>query len=186
MKNATTSVKTVLASENCPMLVLVELDFAGGTVQCCNAGYSFDWNGHTWLGLGQVGSINAIQEGKDLQMYGCVLNLTGIDSSLVSLSLDPTEYQGRMATIWLAPLDSSYQILADPIITFQGIMDVMPITMGDTATISLSIESKLIDWERPRARRYNHEDQISEFPEDMGMQYIPQMVEKELVWGRAA
>ncbi|MCL2761445.1 MAG: hypothetical protein FWD70_07355 [Desulfuromonadales bacterium] len=177
-------IRTVLASDNCPLLVLAQLDFKSATLRVCNAGYSFTWDGYEWLGLGELGGISGVTEGGDLQMYGCTLQLTGIDPNYVYLALDPTEFQGRDATIWLAPLDKDYKILNNPVIVFKGRMDVMPIEMGDTATIQLTIESKLIDWERPRMRRYNHEDQISQYPNDLGLQFIPQMVEKELYWGR--
>lgn len=184
MRSLTATVKGVLTSENAPLLVLIQLDFVSGTIRVCNAGYTFAYGGHDWLGLGQVGRISVISEGQELQMYGCTLELSGIPSAYIAEALNPDDYQGQQATIWLAPLDDDYQVLADPIITFQGRMDVMSISLGETATIQLSVESKLIDWERPRVRRYNHEDQISEWPLDMGLQYIPQMVEKELVWGR--
>lgn len=184
MRSATATIQTLLASENAPLLVLLQMDFSSGTIRVCNAGYTFAYGGHDWLGLGRVGKISTISEGQELQMYGCTLEVSGVSPEYIAEALDPTDYQGKMATIWLAPLDNDYQILSDPLITFQGRMDVMNIALGEKAIIQMSVESKLIDWERPRVRRYNHEDQISEWPLDMGLQYIPQMVEKELVWGR--
>lgn len=185
MRTTTLSVQTALASDNIPMLALVELEFVSGTLRVCNAGYSFTWGGHKWVGLGELGKISGISEGQELQMYGCTLELSGIPLEYIAESLNPADYQGQPATIWLAPLDDEYQILADPVITFQGRMDTMAVQLGETATIQLSVESKLVDWERPRVRRYNHEDQIAEYPDDMGLEFIPQMVEKELVWGRS-
>ena len=183
MRDVTVSVETVLGSSNVPMLALVELDFSSGFVRATNAGYDIQWNGYTWIGLGQVGGISQIQEGRELEMHGCALTLSGIPSEYISLAMSD-EYQGRNATIYTALLDEDHQIIADPIITFKGRMDTMRIAMGQTATIELSIESMLTDWERPRVRRYNHEDQISEYPNDKGFEFVAQMAEKELVWGR--
>ena len=64
-------------------------------------------------------------------------------------------------------------------------MDTMPIEVGAQASIQLTVESRLVDWERPRDRRFNHPDQIAEYPDDKGLEYVAQMAEKELVWGRA-
>ena len=47
------------------------------------------------------------------------------------------------------------------------------------------VESRLADWERPRVSRYTDADQQQRFPGDLGCRFAPQMVEKELVWGRA-
>jgi len=185
MRSQSSAITTALTSFNCPMLVLVEMNFDSGTIRCCNAAYSFNWNGYEWFGVGQLGSISSVQEGHELQMYGCTLTLSGLDPAIVSLALTTEEFQGRVATIWLAPLSDSYALLADPIVIFEGRMDIMPIRLGKTADISLNIESKLIDWERARVRRYNNEDQQSEYPSDLSMQYVEQMTEKELIWGRA-
>lgn len=184
MRQMTAPVIAALQADNVPLLVLVELQFASGTVRVCNAGYNFEWDDYTWTGLGNLGSISAASEGEDLEMYGITLTLTGVPPEMVATALG-SGYQGRPATIWLAPLDSNYQILSDPTIIFKGRMDTMPIEMSDTATIQLSIESRLVDWERPRVRRYNHADQVIEYPDDKGFEFVTQMAEREIVWGRA-
>ena len=183
MRQLTESVAEALQSDNVPLLVLVQLDFASGTVRVCNAGYSFEWDGHVWTGLGNMGGISAVSEGEDLEMYGVTLTLSGVPPELIAVALG-SGYQGRPATIWLAPLDSEYRLINDPSIIFKGRMDTMPIEVGAQASIQLTVESRLVDWERPRDRRFNHPDQIAEYPADKGLEYVAQMAEKELVWGR--
>ena len=61
----------------------------------------------------------------------------------------------------------------------------MNIEAGETATISISVESRLVDWERPRVHRYTNADQQIAYPGDKGLEFVAQMVEKELVWGRS-
>ena len=183
MRDMTTTSDAALQSQNVPYLVLVEMNFTDGTVRLTNAGYDFQWNGYTWTGAGELGSISAIEEGLDLQMYGCNLTLSGIDQASVALCLG-SGYAGRDATIWLAPLDPNYNLLNDPVIIFKGKMDTMPIKLGNQAAIQLTIESRLIDWERPRFRRFNDADQKSDFPNDRGFEFVAQMVEKEILWGR--
>jgi len=184
MREMTAPVIAALQADNVPLLVLVELQFASGTVRVCNAGYSFDHDGYTWTGLGNVGGISATAEGEDLEMYGITLTMSGVPPEMISLALS-SGYQGRPATVWLAPLDSNYQLLSDPTIIFRGRMDTMPVEIGKEAIIQLSVESRLVDWERPRQRRYNHADQTSEYPNDKGFEFVPQMAEREIVWGRA-
>jgi len=185
MRSMTTASKNACTQINFPSLVLVYLDFVSGAVRVTNAGYTVTWGGYNWLGIGNLGGIDAIQEGAALQMYGCSLTLTGIPPELIAEGLTPSDYQGRTATIYLAPLTEHYAFIADPVVVFKGRMDVADIELGETATISMTVESRLVDWERPRTRRYNHEDQIAAHPGDMGMQYVDQVVSMDLKWGRA-
>ena len=74
--------------------------------------------------------------------------------------------------------------MADPYAIFQGQMDLMTISDGgDTATIKLTAESRLIDLDRSRERRFTSEDQKIEFPDDKGLEYVDDLQDKEIVWG---
>jgi hypothetical protein len=186
----TETVVQALQAGNVPMLVLVEMCFKSGTERVCNAANSFVWGteivGGTevpkiWLGLGELGGISAIQEGTELQMYGVSLSLSGVDPVFAAKALNPEEYQQRPCTIWLALLDDDYRIIDEPVITFRGRMDTMPVEIGKTATINMTVESRLVDWERPRISRFNHEDQQALYPGDLGFEYVAQMVEANFV-----
>jgi hypothetical protein len=167
--------------DNVPMLMLVDLEFGSGTLYLCNASYNFDWNGHTYLGAASCGTIEEIPEPSDLSMSGIKMTLSGVDPAKVTIALDE-HYQGQPVTIRLAPLDDDYQVIDDPVIVFVGRMDVMEVVIDKTAVITVTAESRLTDWNRASIRRYNHEDQTSVHPTDMFFQYVPQMIEKELLW----
>jgi hypothetical protein len=184
-RDLTAEVQTALAGTNLIGMFLVELRFGSGTVYVNNLHFDKDYGGHTWLGRGRVGSISAIEEGEDLQAFGVQLTLSGIDPALVSIALNE-DYQGRTALISLAFLDSDHNIVHDPVQVCRGRMDTMPIEAGQTANITLNVEGRLVDFERPRVRRYNSEDQKILHPTDEFFQYVPQMVSKELWWGTRA
>jgi hypothetical protein len=114
-------------------------------------------------------------------MSGIKMTLSGVDPAKVTIALDE-HYQGQPVTIRLAPLDDDYQVIDDPVIVFVGRMDVMEVVIDKTAVITVTAESRLTDWNRASIRRYNHEDQTSVHPTDMFFQYVPQMIEKELLW----
>ena len=64
-------------------------------------------------------------------------------------------------------------------------MDLMNIDDGgQTCTISVSAESRLIDLDRTRERRYTSEDQKIDFPNDKGLEFIADLQDKEIIWGR--
>lgn len=197
MREGTTETLGAAQASHVPYLMFVKLEFVEETMYFCNAGYNFTWGTTTvtpevgppyttptvWIGVGTLGSISEIEEGVDLQMYGLTLSLSGLESSVVAKCLG-TGYAGRPATVWLGLLDVDYQIIADPIVVFKGVMDTMPLKLGKDAVIQLTIESKLVNWERPYGRRYNDEDQKFEFSGDRGFEFVSQMVEKEILWGR--
>lgn len=66
-------------------------------------------------------------------------------------------------------------------------MDVMQIDdSGETARITISVESKLIDLERSRERRYEDADQRIDWPSDRFFKFVPSIQDAEIVWGRTA
>ncbi len=183
MRDITATIDNAIQQSTVPWLVLVELDFVEGFVRLTNAGHSIDWNGYTWTGAGNLGSISPIEEGDNLQMYGITLTISGISSQYIAECLG-VGYSGRAGRIYLAPLDSNYQILSDPVLIFSGRMDTMPIRLGEQAAIQVTIESDLVKWEQGKARVYGNNDQQAEYPGDLGFEFIAQTAEIELFWGR--
>ena len=92
--------------------------------------------------------------------------------------------QGRDARLWLILLDDAHQPVGSAVLLFRGRIDTMDVELGQTATITLSVQSRLADWDRPRVRRYTHEDQKAEWPQDRGFELVAQMAEKTIYWGR--
>jgi hypothetical protein len=66
-------------------------------------------------------------------------------------------------------------------------MDVMIIReQSDTCTIELKLENRLVALERAITRRYTEEDQKNLFAGDKGFDFIPDLQDKQLVWGKKA
>jgi hypothetical protein len=182
MRTLTTAATAAVTAGNVPLLVFIEMDFASGFLRVNNSGQTFTWDGYEWFGVGSVGSIESIVEGSDLAATGIGFQLSGVDTTLVAVALDQ-KYQGRAVKLWYAPLSEGYSVVADPIGPFQYRMDTMDIELGQTANIRVTAESRLIDWERASNIRYTHEEQQRLHPGDLGLQFVPQMVEKQIRWG---
>ncbi|WP_367394521.1 hypothetical protein [Cupriavidus sp. Agwp_2] len=165
-----------------PYLFFVQMDFSQ-PLRVCSAGYDIDWNGATWVGLGTLGSIEPIQEQASLEAIGVRLTLSGVPTDLIAITLGE-QYQGRPCQIWFVPLREDLQLAGQPVRIFSGRMDTMDTEVGETATITVSAESRMVSWDKARSRRFNNEDQQSRYPGDRGFEFVPQMVSKELVWGR--
>ena len=162
-------------------------------------------DGTEWIGLGQLLNISAIEETSEMAVKGASISLSGIPSELLSLALSEP-YQGRIAKIYFGTFQqgsilqetSDYILLQDGSRInleststgfnelFSGYMDQMNIEeSGDTATIEMMVENKLIDLERARVARFTSGYQKSVYPGDLGMDFIEDLQDKKISWGRA-
>tara|TARA_R100001440_G_scaffold26615_1_gene43548 strand:- start:384 stop:980 length:597 start_codon:yes stop_codon:yes gene_type:complete len=146
---------------------------------------------NTYNGLGELLSISDVQESQDVSAKGVNLTLSGIPSNLLVHALS-TPYQGRLCNIHFGFIDWSSPTNQSGILVFTGYMDTMLIDEGaETSTITTSIESRLIDLERPRNRRYTSESQkqrnTSALPTnttgDLAFDFVESLQNQRLQWG---
>ena len=144
------------------------------------------FNGKNYLGVGNLLSISAVDESTDLTATGASIVLSGIQSPFLAIARDE-DYQGRPITIYLGALDDTGDLIASPTVLFSGFMDVMTISeAGETSTISVTAENKLIAFDRSYVRRYTAEDQKIDYPDDMGFEFVAKIADQEIIWGRAS
>lgn len=164
--------------------LLAEMEFGTGTVRAWTGYGDFVWGSLTFNGTGNLGRVDPIEETVETRAVGLRYQLSGIDSSLITLALDDP-YQNRPARLWLAILDDDGQLVADPIKLSEGKMDVMSIDDdGSTATITLSTESQLIDLRKPRLLLNTHADQQALYPGDDGFEFVEAIADRPIIWGR--
>lgn len=167
-------------------------------------------DGITYIGTGNLMQISSIQETAEIQAAGATLTFSGIPADMLSLALS-VPYQGRIGKIKfglidadnnLLQLETAFNMLLESGIDiglenpeqsnvlvdmFVGYMDQMNIDESpETATISLSLESKLLDLDKPVIRRYNNESQKALFPNDKAFEFLNDLQGKDLSWGRAS
>lgn len=163
--------------------LLVEGYFDSGTVRLWSGIGALEWNGATYTGAGSILAIDPIEETGRVEAVGTRITLSGLPVDILALAL-AEPYQGRIVRIRQALLDENYGILADPDERFTGRADVMAIAEdGRSCTIALTVESRLIDLQRPRERRYTHDDQQSVYPGDRGFEFVAALQDKQIQWG---
>lgn len=137
-------------------------------------------NGKTYSGAGTLMSVSPVEESSLIQVNGVSVTLSGISSNVLSLALSEP-YQGRKATLYFG-IQNDLSDLAE---IFSGYMDQLSIEeAGETCTVAMSIENKLIDLERPRTRRYTNEDQRSRYSDDKGFKFVESIQDQPVIWGR--
>ncbi|MCG7984740.1 MAG: hypothetical protein JAY90_18560 [Candidatus Thiodiazotropha lotti] len=183
-RDITSAANTQAQSNNPIIAMMAYLDILEGALYFNTTPYTLTYSGDDYLGVGSLGSIDQIKEQINTKVSGISFQLSGVPPELVSVALGST-YKGRDCSLYLAFLDTDHALIADPVLMFTGRMDVMTIDMGETATISVSAESRLADWDRPRIRRYTNEDQQLIYSGDLGLEFVNQAADKEVYWGRA-
>jgi len=163
----------------------------------------------TYTGVGSLLSFTNVEESADIGAKSVSLSLSGIPSSNLSLALN-TPYQGREVTILFGIRDANRVFLAnedgDLVLTennkliditasdtspdatstlFVGYIDQMDITEGpETSTITVKLESKLLELERTRVLRYTSPIQKALFAGDKGFDFVDQLQDETFHWGR--
>lgn len=182
-RTLTTAMSNAATASVVRPIFLVKMVFDSTTLNIWNGVGDLTFDSATYSGLGDLLSISQIDESSDISARGINVTLTGLKNSFLSLALNE-DYQGRALTVYLGAFDSTGSLIADPVVVFSGFMDVMTITeSGDSSTISLAVENKLIAFERTKERRYTPEDQKIDFPNDRGFEYVADTARQEIIWG---
>ena len=185
-RNLTAAQITEITAQNMRPILLCQLLFTSGTVYLWSGIGTLSWNGQSWQGIGSFGQVSPIPETSDLTAAGVKLSLSGIPSSLVTSALGEVR-QGAPVTIYQGFLTTAGAVVANPNNAWSGRMDTCEILEdGSSATISITAESRLLDLNRSRERRYEKQDQSIDFPGDLGFDYVPSLQELSVVWGKAS
>lgn len=172
-------------------ILLYECTLSDNTVARYWTGYgSLIWNGNTYTGTGNLIGITPVEETDDIKAAGVTATLSGVSSANVSLALQSLA-SGKQGIVRLAMLDSSNAIISTPRILFKGRLDGATSGGEDVTNPVLGIiyEHELSDLQRPREVRLTHEAQLARAlaagaPGDLGFQFIAQLVDWSVPWGK--
>lgn len=204
------SILTALAQPEVQPFYAVEFSFDSGTIRFWTGYGDREIAGQTYIGTGNLLTISGMEEAADMSAKSSTVSMSGIPGALVSLALQEP-YQNRPCRIlfgcsvaagsdWILSsgfwsdlgfwrdeavwTDDGTQ-LYNSVDVFSGFMDKMSIDDGgDTATITLSVESKWVKLDRVNARRYTSESQKSRYPTDTFFDYVSDLQDKDIAWGR--
>ena len=189
-RDITSAFNTAITNQVVRPIVGIEMDFSDGILRMWN-GYgnltmTAGGSSKVFTGVGDMLGISEIEESSTLSMSGVTLTLSGIKSSIISTALS-ANYTNRKGAIYLGLFDTSNNVVSDVYTLFKGNMDVLNIQEGAaTSLIQLKLESRLITFEKPANRMYTLEDQKVDFPNDLGFEFIPDLQDQEIIWGKAS
>ena len=175
---------SALDSDEIEVFYAVDLAFDSGNMRLWTGYGDKTINSQTYTGTGDLLTIDGLEEASDLSARGTTLTLNGLDSTIITYALTE-EYQGRLVTIYWGVGTNTVEV-------FSGYMDKMTIQdAAESATISLTVESRLIALERANVRRYTRESHAGVRTakglsgDDTFFDWVTKLQDKQIVWGRA-
>lgn len=161
---------------------LVQIAFKSQTAYAWTGTGDLVWNGNTFKGVGSLGSISAVSEGVGVAASGVTLTLSGIDPTLFGECMTDIQ-QGATARIWKGQW-SAGALLGTPYQLFRGQVDKPDFQIsGESLTITLALESRIVNLQRISGRRYTSADQRLAYPTDSAFSWVEQLNDLALVWG---
>jgi hypothetical protein len=166
------------------VVYFVEFQFASSTSRVSTANIPIDWGGFTWAGVGTLGSIGAIEESDGLESKPLNFTINAAQPAWLALALGPdTEYRGRKATMYMCPLDESFQMVGLPERCWSGIMDTLNVGINDeSGTITLRCETSAYGLKRKASFRLNAAQHKKANPTDTGLDYLNGLISNPAVW----
>ena len=189
---------TALARSTVRVGTLVDFNFGGtppdgGPVHLWNGFGTRDFAGKTYLGCGDLGNIDGLEEARNPVSHQVSFSLSGVPDSpadLLSRVLAAADIvQGRLAVVSLQLFDGAWTPAGSPIAVYFGIMQPPRVTLepatetsGARRTLTLPTENLFFGRGRPAAGRYTDREQQMRYPGDLFCQYTALLVNQTLNW----
>lgn len=185
-RDLTAAMAAEIVKPTVTLILLYEATLSDNTIVRYATGYgTLTWNGHDYTGFGNLIGVSPMEESNDVKAQGATATLSGVTLASLSLALQSLA-NGKSGILRLAALDSSNAVISSPRIIFKGRLDGASVGGEDVEkpTLNLAYENELIDLERPREVRLTHEAQMARHPGDLSFQFIAQLVDASVPWGK--
>ncbi len=174
-----------LSAGYCEPVHLLMLTFRSATRYVWSGVGDLVWGGNTFLGVGSLGALGDVKESSEVTADGTSVSLSGIDPTDLGESLTDIQL-GAPAARWLGAVQPGTRtLIGTPYPLFVGQVDKPSIYTGpEKISISLALESRMINHARASNRRYTAADQHANgYPDDIAFNWVEIMNDIALVWG---
>jgi len=183
-QNVTTAMLDATQASQLLPAIFVQATMASGTVYLWSGFGNIAWNGQTWQGVGSMLRISTIEEKATVTASGITVTLSGIDPTLLNDVLGEFQLCGQ-AVVFLGAFSAPGTLIASPITVWSGLLDHPTIDVsGDTASISINCESRLIEMNVSVDRRYTDQEQQLDCPGDLAFSFVNSIQDQPIYWGQ--
>lgn len=165
-----------------PLILLVEIDHPDGLVYVWSRQGDLSYDGKVWKGLGILGRISPMGTTANVLIKEVVFNLAGVPAE--SLAFLSDNIRNRIARVWIGALENKRKVIADPIQIMEARLDYQDFSVEDDKTATVKLHGQVGFWTLERAIDivWSPEEQKRTYPLDTGLDLIPSLATKEVVW----
>ena len=173
-----TDILTALSQPEVEPFYAVEIDLDSGPLRIWTGVGDRTIDGDTYTGGGNLVGISGLEEVADLSAKNITLTLSGMPPSVVALALGEPYQRRKVRVLW------GVRGVSDFVEVFSGSLNQMVIEDGpESGTISVTVDSKLVELERASNRRYTAENHKARNPDDTFFDYVALLQDKNVRFG---
>jgi hypothetical protein len=158
-----------------------EFNFPSGTLRNHTGFGDVLVDGQVFYGVGEMGSIGAVENVSDANPTSIEVGLIGIPSELFSAVMQ-ANIRGSACTIYKLVYASNGRVLDSAAIVVGQVVDYSW-ALEKTGSISISIADEFALYERPLQKYYTHASWSKDHNGDKFWQYVSQLASKTVHWG---
>ena len=167
------AILTALAQPEVEPFYAVEIDLDSGPLRLWTGYGNRTIESNTYTGGGNLMGISGLEEVADLSAKEITLTLSGVPSSVVSIALTEPYQRRRVRVLW------GVKSQTDVVEVFSGNLNQMVIEdTPDSATITVTVDSRLVELERASNRRYTSESHKTRHATDTFFDFVAQIQDK--------
>lgn len=169
------AILTALAQPEVEPFYAVEIDLDSAPLRLWTGRGDRTIDGNTYTGGGDLMAISGLEEVADLSAKQITLTLTGLDSTVIALALQEPYQRRTVRVLWGVQGESTY------VEVFSGSLNQMIVEDGpDFGTISVTVDSRLVELERASNRRYTSESHKARHPNDTFFDFVATIQDKQI------
>ncbi|MGE0575388.1 MAG: hypothetical protein AB7F22_10655 [Reyranella sp.] len=162
-------------------IVMADIDHPDGMLRVWSGIGMLDYDGYTYSGLGELGSIEGMKSDVEIEVPKVTLGLSGVDPALIAGLSDSVK--NRTADIWEAWIDRHYRVRhrRGP---WSVRLDYQRYALGEDgkATIFLVGYGGMFHLLKRSNARWTPEEAHQQYPDEVGFDEMHLQEDSQLVW----
>ena len=159
------------------------IEFDDGTVYLHDDLGTITFGANDYLGVGNLGSVEGLEERSDGSPAGIVLRLSALSQTLLDEVL-LEDYFHRPVTVYLGFRNiATGAMIVTPWEQFHGHIDDMAVSAGQSPSIAVMVETELQAWDRPLNSYFSDSENQRLYAGALGAKYMAAMANRKITIG---
>jgi len=161
------AILNALAQPEVEPFYAVEVELDSGPLRLWTGRGDRTIDGQTYIGGGELIGISGLEEVADLSAKEITLTITGLDPTVIALALTEPYQRRKVRVLWgVRGVDNFVEV-------FSGNLNQM-------VTISVTVDSRLVELERSSKRRYTSESHKTRYATDTFFDFVQTIQDKQI------